>query len=107
MRSNVCDMCVTDFFLIALVSAPAENVRLLVEGGTSHNSWSHAWKEVFRGSPPPPTASRHDTIEEIRKVRSWMKEVGDMTGRGWHGLGYTLGKDVTGALSGWPDNIVT
>ncbi|KAJ7929224.1 hypothetical protein B0H13DRAFT_941113 [Mycena leptocephala] len=80
----------------ALVSAPAENVRLLVEGGTSHNSWSHAWKEVFRGSPPPPTASRHDTIEEIRKVRSWMKEVGDMTGRGWHGLGYTLGKDVTG-----------
>ncbi|KAJ6488587.1 hypothetical protein C8R47DRAFT_1177349 [Mycena vitilis] len=80
----------------ALVSAPAENVRLLVEGGSSHNSWSHAWKEVFRGSPPPPSSSRHETIEEIRKVRSWMKDVGDMAGRGWHGLGYTIGKDVTG-----------
>ncbi|KAF7353615.1 hypothetical protein MVEN_01045900 [Mycena venus] len=80
----------------ALVSAPAENVRLLVEGGTSHNSWLHAWKEVFRGSPPPPSSSRHDTLEEIRQVRSWMREVGDMAGRGWHGLFYTIGKDVTG-----------
>ncbi|KAJ7771691.1 mitochondrial carrier domain-containing protein [Mycena metata] len=80
----------------ALVSAPAENVRLLMEGGTAGNSWSHAWKEVFRGSPPPLSSSRHETLEEIRKVRSWMKEVGDMAGRGWHGLGYTFGKDVTG-----------
>ncbi|KAJ7261323.1 hypothetical protein B0H12DRAFT_1013469 [Mycena haematopus] len=80
----------------ALVSAPAENVRLLVEGGTSHNSWSLVWKQVFRGSPPPPSSSRHDTVQEIRQVRSWMREVGDMAGRGWHGLGYTLGKDVTG-----------
>jgi len=80
----------------ALVSAPAENVRLLVEGGTSHNSWLHAWKEVFRGTPAPRSSSRHETIEEIRQVRSWMREVGDMAGRGWHGLRYTLGKDVTG-----------
>ncbi|KAK7023966.1 hypothetical protein R3P38DRAFT_2955152 [Favolaschia claudopus] len=83
----------------ALVSAPAENVRLLVEGGTSHNSWLHAWKEVFRGTPSPSTSSRHDAIEEIRQVRSWMKEVGGMAGRGWEGLGYTLGKDVTGMYS--------
>ncbi|KAJ6547060.1 hypothetical protein B0H19DRAFT_1163797 [Mycena capillaripes] len=80
----------------ALVSAPAENVRLLVEGGTSHSSWSRAWKEVFRGSPPPPSSSRHEAIEEIRQVRSWMREVGDMAGRGWHGLAYTFGKDMTG-----------
>ncbi|KAJ6606489.1 hypothetical protein DFH09DRAFT_1269429 [Mycena vulgaris] len=86
----------------ALVSAPAENVRLLVEGGSSRNSWSHAWKEVFRGTPPAPSASRHETIEEIRKVRSWMREVGDMAGRGWHGLGYTFGKDLTGAPSDLP-----
>ncbi|KAF8184880.1 hypothetical protein K438DRAFT_1907723 [Mycena galopus ATCC 62051] len=72
----------------ALVSAPAENVRLLVEGGTSHNSWSHAWREVFRGSPPPPSSSRHDAVQEIRQVRIWMREVGDMAGRGWHGLGF-------------------
>ncbi|KAJ7470272.1 hypothetical protein FB451DRAFT_1037797, partial [Mycena latifolia] len=65
----------------ALVSAPVENARLLVEG-----SWSHAWKEVFRGTSPPPSASRHETIEEIRKVRSWMREVGDMAGRGWHAI---------------------
>ncbi|KAJ7724084.1 hypothetical protein DFH07DRAFT_946424 [Mycena maculata] len=81
----------------ALVSAPADNVRLLVEGGSSNrNSWSHAWKEVFRGTPHPPSSSRHETIEEIRKVRNWMREVGDMAGRGWSGLGYTFGKDLTG-----------
>ncbi|KAJ7043184.1 hypothetical protein C8F04DRAFT_1287403, partial [Mycena alexandri] len=78
----------------ALVSAPAENVRHLMEGGAARNSWSHAWKEVFRGSPPPTSSSRHETLEEIRKVRSWMKEVGDMAGRGWHGFGYTFGKDL-------------
>ncbi|CAK5279457.1 unnamed protein product [Mycena citricolor] len=78
----------------AIVSAPCENVRLLIEGGTSGNSWSHAWREVFRGSAHP--ASRHDAVEEARQTKNWMKEVGDMAGRGWHGLGYTLGKDVTG-----------
>ncbi|KAJ7093244.1 hypothetical protein C8R44DRAFT_402597 [Mycena epipterygia] len=80
----------------ALVAAPADNVRLLVEGGTSRNSWVHAWKEVFRGAPTPQSASRHETIEDIRKVRSWMREVGDMAGRGWNGLGYSFGKDLTG-----------
>ncbi|KAJ7273192.1 hypothetical protein C8J57DRAFT_1317099 [Mycena rebaudengoi] len=80
----------------AIVSAPAENVRILIEGGTSGHSWSHAWKEVFRGTPSTASASRHDTIEEIRQVRSWMKEVGEMGGRAWSGFGWTLGKDVTG-----------
>ncbi|KAJ7445704.1 hypothetical protein B0H11DRAFT_2203277, partial [Mycena galericulata] len=68
------------------------------QGGSGRNSWSHAWKEVFRGAPPPPSSSRHETIEEIRKVRSWMREVGDMAGRGWSGFGYTLGKDLTGTM---------
>src|ERR1700736_75595 len=35
----------------ALVAAPAENVRLVLEGG-SGASWSAAWKEVFRGTVP-------------------------------------------------------
>ncbi|KAF7311545.1 hypothetical protein MKEN_01056900 [Mycena kentingensis (nom. inval.)] len=79
----------------ALVSAPTENVRLLIEGGTSQNSFWHAWKEVFRGTTTA-SGSRHDTIEEARRLRSWMREVGDMAGRGWDGLGCTLGKDITG-----------
>ncbi|KAJ6608591.1 hypothetical protein B0H10DRAFT_519187 [Mycena sp. CBHHK59/15] len=80
----------------AIVSAPADNVRLLVEGGHSGHSWSHGWKEIFRGAPPPASSSRHETIQDIRQVRSWMKEVGDMAGRGWSNWGYTFGKDVTG-----------
>ncbi|KAJ7074272.1 hypothetical protein C8F01DRAFT_1099903 [Mycena amicta] len=79
----------------ALVSAPAENVRLLIEGGTSQNSWSHAWKEVFRGTATK-SSSRHEAIEEARQLRRWMNEVGQMAGRGWDGLGYTLGKDIIG-----------
>ncbi|KAJ7632174.1 hypothetical protein FB45DRAFT_911712 [Roridomyces roridus] len=79
----------------AVVSAPADNVRLLIEGG-GNPSWSHAWREVFRGALPRSSASRHETLEEIRKVRSWMREVGDMAGRGWDGFGYTLAKDLTG-----------
>lgn len=82
----------------ALVSAPVENVRFLVQG-TSGSSWSHAWKEVFRGTTGVRSASRHETVEEARKVRSWMREVGGMAGRGWDGLAYTFGKDVMGAFS--------
>ncbi|KAJ7197159.1 hypothetical protein GGX14DRAFT_552434 [Mycena pura] len=80
----------------ALVSAPVENVRFLVQGGTSGSLWSNAWKEVFRGTTGVRSASRHETIEEARKVRSWMREVGGMAGRGWDGLAYTFGKDVMG-----------
>ncbi|KAF8919345.1 hypothetical protein CPB85DRAFT_1278680 [Mucidula mucida] len=65
----------------ALVAAPAENARLLLEGGTVYHSWSHAWKE---------------TMEEARQVRSWMKDVGDMAGRGWDGWGWGLAKDMCG-----------
>lgn len=76
-----------------MVAAPAENVRLVLEGGTSGQSWSHAWKEVFRGTA---SASRHDTIEDVRQVRNWMKEVGEMAGRGWDGWGWGCAKDICG-----------
>nr|GAT59639.1 predicted protein [Mycena chlorophos] len=81
----------------ALCAAPAENVRVFIEGGTSQNSWFHAWKEVFRGTAGAVASpSRHDTVEEARQLRRWMQEVGQMAGRGWDGLGYTLGKDTIG-----------
>ncbi|KAG7453011.1 uncharacterized protein BT62DRAFT_977494 [Guyanagaster necrorhizus] len=76
----------------AVVAAPAENVRLLLEGGSVYHSWSHAWKEVFRGTHLIPSASR----EEIREVRSWMRDVGDMAGRGWDGWGWGCAKDMCG-----------
>lgn len=79
----------------ALVAAPAENVRLLLEGGTYH-SWSHAWKEVFRGTPSTHRTSKAQQINEIRQVRSWMKDVGDMAGRGWDGWGWGCAKDICG-----------
>jgi hypothetical protein len=79
----------------AIVAAPAENVRLAIEGGTAGGRWSHAWKEVFRG-----TAINHPTekkgLREIRQVRSWMAEVRDMAGRGWNGWGWGFAKDVCG-----------
>ncbi|KIY64884.1 hypothetical protein CYLTODRAFT_380285 [Cylindrobasidium torrendii FP15055 ss-10] len=80
----------------AIVAAPAENVRILFEGGTVYHSWSHAWKEVFRGTQEAPMASKQQTREEMRQVRSWMKDVGEMAGRGWDGWGWGCAKDVCG-----------
>ena len=81
----------------AIVAAPAENVRLAIEGGAAGGGWSHAWKEVLRG-----TALNHstekDSLRRIRQVRSWMAEVRDMAGRGWNGWGWGLAKDVCGEL---------
>ncbi|KAF9262170.1 hypothetical protein L218DRAFT_929801 [Marasmius fiardii PR-910] len=80
----------------ALVAAPAENVRLLVEGGTVYHSWSHAWKDVFRGTELRAGEYRTENIKDVREVRRWMKEVGEMAGRGWNGWGWTCIKDVSG-----------
>jgi hypothetical protein len=77
----------------ALVAAPVENVRLLIEGGTG-KGWSHAWKEVFWGTQPIHITSRSDQIRDIRQVRLWMKDVGEMAGRGWTGLRWGCGKDI-------------
>jgi hypothetical protein len=80
----------------ALIAAPCENVRLVLEGGSSKEGWSHAWKEVFRGTQPSSSVPQQQTIQEIRQVRDWMKEVGDMAGRGWDGWGWGFAKDVCG-----------
>jgi hypothetical protein len=82
----------------ALLSAPAENVRLVLEGGRGHN-WSHAWKEVFRKTAPSSSISKHQSIQEIRQVRHWIKDVGYMAGRGWNGWGWGCAKDITGQTS--------
>lgn len=78
----------------AIVAAPAENVRLAIERGTG-TGWSHAWKEVLRGTAPiQSTASL--SLRELRQVRSWMMDVRAMAGRGWNGWGWGLAKDVCG-----------
>lgn len=79
----------------ALVAAPVENVRFVIEGGTG-KGWSHAWKDVFRGTQPTRVTSRSDQIRDIRQVRIWMRDVGEMAGRGWAGWGWGCGKDVCG-----------
>lgn len=79
----------------ALVAAPAENVRLLIEGGSGGNSWSSAWKEVFQYTSTG-TLSKQQKMEEIRLIRAWMKEVGTMAGRGWNGWGWCCAKDACG-----------
>lgn len=80
----------------AIVAAPAENVRLLLEGGSGYHSWSHAWKVVFKGTELQEPASRERKMKDARQVRRWMKDVGDMAGRGWNGWGWGLAKDITG-----------
>lgn len=64
---------------LAVAAAPAENVRILMEGSSSYNSWSHAWKEVFRGTEPIGPVTRHS---QARQVHYWMKDVKQMAGRG-------------------------
>jgi hypothetical protein len=81
--------------LQALVAAPAENVRLVLEGG-SGAGWSGAWKEVFRGTVP--ISSTTTQRENVRQVRDWMTEVRGMAGRGWDGWGWGCAKDVCGEL---------
>ncbi|KDQ60663.1 hypothetical protein JAAARDRAFT_125449 [Jaapia argillacea MUCL 33604] len=80
----------------AIAAAPAENVRLVIEGGTPRSCWSHAWKEVFRGTEGSTASSRQRQIHEAREVRQWMKEVGEMAGRGWNGWGFGCAKDICG-----------
>ncbi|KAG5730680.1 Cysteine and histidine-rich domain-containing protein [Termitomyces sp. T112] len=79
----------------ALLAAPAENVRILLEGGSGGSSWSKAWKEVFQGTRSKSISRRND-IEDIRQLRAWMKDVGNMAGRGWKGWGWGFGKDICG-----------
>ena len=79
----------------ACIGAPAENVRLVLEGGTSQG-WSHAWKEVFRGTDDSSRVTKEQKMQEIRQVRGWMREVQGMAGRGWDGWGWGCAKDMCG-----------
>ena len=79
----------------AVVAAPAENVRLLLEGG-SYSGWSSAWKDVFRDSEGQVKLSKAESLHQARQVRQWMSEVSDMAGRGWNGLYWGMAKDSTG-----------
>jgi len=81
----------------AVVAAPAENARILLEHGFGAQSWSCTWKEVFREKPalsPSENVSRR--LQEIRQLRGWLHEVGHMAGRGWNGWGWGCGKDAVG-----------
>ena len=80
----------------ALVAAPAENVRFVLEGGSPATGWSYAWKEVFRGTRSNLPMSKRDQLHEARQVREWMREVGDMAGRGWDGWKWGVAKDACG-----------
>ena len=80
----------------AIVAAPAENVRLAIERSAG-GDWSHAWKEVVRGTTPNQPIGR-TSLHELREVRSWMMNVRDMAGRGWKGWGWGLAKDVCGEI---------
>lgn len=81
----------------ALVAAPAENVRIVLEGEVAHSGWSGAWKHVFLGTKPDHAAlPRAQALQEARQVREWMKEVGEMAGRGWKGWAWGCAKDVCG-----------
>ena len=79
----------------AVVAAPAENVRLLLEQGFNGHSWSCAWKEVFREKVDTPKAGVQP-LNEIRQLRNWMQDVGQMAGRGWEGWGWGCAKDAVG-----------
>ncbi|KAH8106765.1 hypothetical protein BXZ70DRAFT_885058 [Cristinia sonorae] len=80
----------------AVLAAPAENVRFWLEGGNPVNGWSHAWKEVFRGSDGSSTLPKETQLREAKQVKVWMKEVGEMAGRGWNGWGWGVAKDTCG-----------
>ncbi|KAF8163169.1 hypothetical protein B0H34DRAFT_311174 [Crassisporium funariophilum] len=80
----------------AIVAAPAENVRILLEHGFGGHSWSCAWKEVFREKVITVNSSASNQLQDVRQLRSWLQEVGQLAGRGWNGWGWTCGKDACG-----------
>jgi hypothetical protein len=80
----------------ALAAAPAENVRLLLEGGSVGQSWGSVWKEVFRSRVPPTSTTTQQEIHEIRELRNWLKDVRNMAGRGWDGWRWGCAKDICG-----------
>ena len=82
----------------ALVAAPAENMRFALEGTSSATGWHDAWREVFLKTEPTTPIPRAEQLSDARQVRDWMREVGDMAGRGWDGWGWGCAKDICGML---------
>ncbi|CDO72885.1 hypothetical protein BN946_scf185002.g70 [Trametes cinnabarina] len=80
----------------AILAAPAENMRFALEGTSRATGWHDAWKEVFRRTEPSRELPRKEQLHEARQVRDWMKEVGEMAGRGWEGWGWGCAKDICG-----------
>ncbi|KAL7283541.1 hypothetical protein ACG7TL_002975 [Trametes sanguinea] len=80
----------------AILAAPAENMRFVLEGTSRATGWHDAWKEVFRRTEPSTDLPRQERLHEARQVRDWMKEVGEMAGRGWEGWGWGCAKDMCG-----------
>ncbi|KAH9484144.1 hypothetical protein JR316_0003624 [Psilocybe cubensis] len=78
----------------AVAAAPADNVRLLLEHGFGGHTWSCAWKEVFKNAST--TQSRPARLQDVRQLRGWLQDVGQMAGRGWNGWGWGVAKDTLG-----------
>lgn len=90
----------------AIVAAPAENVRLVLEGKTAHSGWTSAWKDVFLGTRLDATVTKEQNIREARQVRLWMQEVSEMAGRGWNGWAWGFAKDVCGTSFSYVCDII-
>ncbi|KIM49260.1 hypothetical protein M413DRAFT_101981 [Hebeloma cylindrosporum] len=81
----------------ALVAAPAENVKFILEHGLVGHSWTCVWKEVLRDkNVSRPTDATSIRLQDIRQLRGWLQEVGSMAGRGWNGWGWGCAKDTFG-----------
>ncbi|KAF8717827.1 hypothetical protein RHS02_09318, partial [Rhizoctonia solani] len=87
----------------SIAGAPAENVRLYIEGDTtgkqtSVQGWRQAWKDVFRDSDQSGMERDRKALRrEARATRNWAREVAGMSmGRGWEGWGWSCAKDTLG-----------
>lgn len=82
----------------ALAAAPAENVRILLEGGAEHARWTTVWKTVFRASESVAQETSQSGLSRnnVRELLPWLREVRDMAGAGWEGWRFTVAKDACG-----------
>ena len=74
-----------------LLAAPAENVRIILEGGSIQGTWRNVWREVFKGTKGVALKTK-----EARETQAWMHEVRGMVGRGWEGWRIGVAKDIVG-----------
>lgn len=80
----------------ALVAAPVENVRFVIEGGAVGQSWLQAWKSMMSDSAWISPQAHRVQVKEARAFRNWMRDVQDLAGRGWSGWGWGFAKDICG-----------